>query len=479
MIKDSNQIAIIANERNVTYSEMLKYIHHYSQKTSTKKGDRILIFADNSEGWIYAFYGVWNSGAIPVPVDASSTVSDLVYIINDCKPSYIWTNEKREDTVKTALQQTGHDAKIMMIDDEPQIADNEPKAKIEYNKDDTAVIIYTSGTTGSPKGVMLSFRNILINVKAVTEEVPIFTADRRTLVLLPLHHVLPLVGTVVMPLYAGGGIAICPSMSGPDIMSTLQRGKIGIMVGVPRLWQTLYGGIKKKIDQKWITRQLFALCEKVNNVKFSRFIFNAVHQKMGGNIRYFVSGGASLDREIALGLQTLGLELLEGYGMTEAAPMIAFTRPGDLVPNCVGLPLNDLECKIIDGEICAKGPNIMQGYYNRPEETASVIDKEGYLHTGDLGRIDDKGRIYITGRSKEIIVLSNGKNVQPAEIEYKLEKYTERVKETAVVQDGDMLTAIIVPQKEWADKLTDEQVEEVLKREVLEPYNLSVTNYKN
>ncbi len=199
---------------------------------------------------------------------------------------------------------------------------------------------------------------------------------------------------------------------------------------------------------------------------------------MGGHIRYFVSGGAALDREIALGLQTLGLELLEGYGMTEAAPMIAFTRPGDLIPNCVGLPLAVTECKIIDGEVCAKGPNIMQGYYNRPEETAAVIDKDGFLHTGDLGRIDEKGRIYITGRSKEIIVLSNGKNVQPNEIEYKLEKYTTRVKEAAVVQDGDMLRAIIVPQKDWADGMTDAEVEEGLKREVLEPYNLTVTNYK-
>ena len=195
-------------------------------------------------------------------------------------------------------------------------------------------------------------------------------------------------------------------------------------------------------------------------------------------MEFMVSGGAALDREIALGLKTLGFELLEGYGMTEAAPMIAFTRPGDLVPNCVGIPPAAMEIKIVNDEVCAKGPNIMQGYYNRPQETAAVIDKDGFLHTGDLGRIDEKGRIYITGRSKEIIVLSNGKNVQPNEIEYKLEKYDQRVKEAAVVQDGDMLRAIIVPQTEWAHNLTDAEVEEALKREVLEPYILTVTNYK-
>ena len=478
MIKDSTNVAIIAGEHKVTYSELLQRIKLYSRHTPGKAGERTLIFAENREGWIYAFYSVWANHGIAVPVDASSTASDVAYIINDCKPVCVWTTRQRLEVVEAAMKEAGQHLDIRLIDDYETIEQNEEKAQITYKEEDTALIIYTSGTTGSPKGVMLSFLNILVNVRAVSEEVPIFTPDRRTLILLPLHHVLPLVGTVVMPLYIGGGVAICPTMSGPDIMDTLQRGQIAIMIGVPRLWQTLYGGIKKKIDASFLARTLFRLCALVKSVAFSRFIFKSVHQKMGGHIKYLVSGGAALEREIALGLQTLGLELLEGYGMTEAAPMIAFTRPGDLVPNCVGIPLPAMECKIVNGEVCAKGPNIMQGYYNRPEETAAVIDKKGFLHTGDLGHLDDKGRVYITGRSKEIIVLSNGKNVQPNEIEYKLEKYTAHVKEAAVVQDGDMLRAIIVPQEDWARHLSDEEVEEVLKREVLEPYNLTVTNYK-
>ena len=478
MVKDSTRIAIISGERNITFSELLQRIALYSRKSPQKAGERTLIFAENREGWIYAFYSVWANHGIPVPVDASSTVSDVAYIINDCQPVCVWTSREKLEVMKAAIKETGKSMDIHLIDDYETAAVSETKAEITYKEEDTALIIYTSGTTGSPKGVMLSFQNILVNVRAVSDEVPIFTPDRRTLILLPLHHVLPLVGTVVMPLYIGGGVAICPSMSGPDIMDTMQRGKIAIMIGVPRLWQTLYGGIKKKIDASAVTRGLFSLCARVNSVAFSRFVFKAVHKKMGGHIKYLVSGGAALEREIAMGLQTLGLELLEGYGMTEAAPMIAFTRPGDLVPNCVGKPLPAMDCKIVNGEVCAKGPNVMQGYYNRPHETASVIDKDGFLHTGDLGYLDDHGRLYLTGRSKEIIVLSNGKNVQPSEIEYKLEKYAERVKEAAVVQDGDMLRAIIVPQEEWARKLTDEEVEEILKREVLEPYNLTVTNYK-
>jgi len=478
MIKESTGIAIIAGERKISFTELLQRISLYSRQSPGKAGERTLIFAENRKGWIYAFYSIWVNHGIAVPVDASSTVSDVAYIMNDCSPASVWTTREKLEVVKAAMKETGKALDIHLIEDYETAEVKEEKAAIDYQEEDTALIIYTSGTTGSPKGVMLSFRNILVNIRAVSEEVPIFNPERRTLILLPLHHVLPLVGTVVMPLYVGGGVAICPSMSGPDIMDTLQRGQIAIMVGVPRLWQTLYAGIKKKIDASMLARLLFSLCARVNNVAFSRLVFKSVHKKMGGHIKYFVSGGAALDREIALGLQTLGLELLEGYGMTEAAPMIAFTRPGDLVPKCVGMPLTAMECKIVNGEVCAKGPNVMQGYYNRPHETAAVIDKDGFLHTGDLGEFDDKGRLYLTGRSKEIIVLSNGKNVQPNEIEYKLEKYAERVKEAAVVQDGDMLRAIIVPQEEWAKNLTDEEVEETLKREVLEPYNLTVTNYK-
>ena len=478
MIKDSQRIAIMAGSRNVTFSELLQRTTLYARQSHAGKGDRTLIFAENREGWIFAFYSVWATRGIAVPVDASSTVSDVAYILKDCTPVAVWTTRTRLATVQAAMEETGLHSEVHLIEDFESVPCNEPKASVAYDEEDTALIIYTSGTTGSPKGVMLSFRNILVNINAVYHEVPIFNENTRTLVLLPLHHVLPLVGTVVMPMYCGCGVAICPTMSGPDIMATLQRGKIAIMVGVPRLWQTLYVGIMKKVNASFVARNLFKLCARVNSLRFSRLVFRSVHKKMGGNIQYMVSGGAALDREIALGLQTLGLQLLEGYGMTEAAPMIAFTRPGDLVPNCVGLPLSAMDVRIIDGEICAKGPNLMQGYYNRPEETAAVIDKDGYLHTGDLGRIDDEGRIYITGRSKEIIVLSNGKNVQPAEIEYKLEKYADRVKEAAVVQDGDLLRAIIVPVREWAQGLSDDEVEEVLKREVLEPYNLTVTNYK-
>lgn len=486
MIKEYKNIAIMAGERNITYTQLLDYINLFSKYTPQGKGNKTLVFSENREGWIYAFFSIWQNKGVAVPVDASSTVSDVLYILNDCRPQCIWTSKERLNVAREAVQESGLPIQILLIDDYEQAVCPAREGKMYIQEDgiftadnqDMALIIYTSGTTGSPKGVMISYANLYANCHSVTVDVHIFDETRRTLILLPLHHVLPLVGTVIMPILAGGGVAICPTLSGPDIMNTLVSGKIAIFVGVPRLWTTIYLGIKKKIDASPVARTLFKLCEWAKSPKLSRIIFKAVHQKLGGNLIYCVSGGASLDIEVGCGLRTLGITMLEGYGMTETAPIISFTRPGDVIPGCVGKPMSTVKVKIVNGEICVKGPNVMLGYYNRPEETAQVIDKDGYVHTGDLGYLDELGRIHITGRSKEIIVLSNGKNIQPAELEFKLEKYDQYVKEVAVTQDGDMLRAIIVPQETWAGNLSDAEVEEKLKRLVIEPYNRTVVNYK-
>lgn len=478
LVKPHNRVAIISPDRKISFTGLLRYASLFASHTPGK-GTKTLIVSENREGWIYAIYGIWKNEGVLVPVDAASTADDIAYIINDCEPEAVWTSETKLPLVEEAIKKTGKSLKILMIDDYERADISEQEvAEIPLRLEDTACICYTSGTTGSPKGVMLSFTNIMENVKAISVEVHIFDEERRTLILLPLHHVLPLVGTAVMPLVIGGGVAICPSLSGPDIMATLKRGEVGIMIGVPRLWQTLFRGIKAKIDANPVTRKLYEMCEKAQNRTLSRTIFKSVRDKMGGHITYLVSGGAALDHETAIGLKTLGLDLLEGYGMTEASPMIAFTRPGDIVPGSVGLAIPGSEVCIINGEICARGKNVMQGYYNRPEETAAIIDQNGWLHTGDMGRIDEQGRIFITGRMKEIIVLSNGKNVNPTEIEHKLEHYADIVKEAAVAQDGDMLKAIIVPQTVWAMDKSVEEMEELIKKEVLQPYNLTVAPYK-
>lgn len=479
MIKDYGKTAIIAGERRVSYSELLRRITLFAKQMPTIAGERAVIFSKNREGWAYAFFAVWKNRGIAVPVDATSTVDEVAYMLGDCRPTCVWTTRKRLDTLRPAIEKAGINPKVLLIEDYEQVeAEDEEPADIKYEDQDTALIIYTSGTTGSPKGVMLSFANLMANIRGVADEVPIFNENRRTMVLLPLHHVLPLQGSLIAPILRGGGIAICPSLSGKDIMETLCLGQVSIMIGVPRLWISIYNGVKKKIDAHLVTRMLFRMCEKANSRALSRLVFGSIRKKMGGHIDYLVSGGAALDVEVGRGLRTLGLDVLEGYGMTETAPIITFTRPDDIVPGSVGTPLPSVDCKLVDGELCAKGPNLMQGYWEKPEETAQVIDADGYLHTGDLARMDEKGRYYITGRKKEIIVLSNGKNVQPDEIEFKLERYSDLVREAAVVQDGDMLRAIIVPQENWAFGKSDQEQEQLLKKQVLEPYNAESSNYK-
>ena len=479
-----DRIAIMSSGKDVTYQEMLQHVSVFGSHTRELNPKKTIIFSENRIGWVYAFFSVWQNRSIAVPVDATATVSDLEYIVRDCTPECMWVSEACEKVAREVVSRLDFDVRILVINEveKEDISgfDIVPSTLDEksYEDDAIALIIYTSGTTGSPKGVMLTYRNLWANKAGVCDEVNVFNGKRRTLMLLPVHHVLPLMGTVIIPILQGDGIIICETLQGSDIMEALCRGKVGIFVGVPRLWQMLYSGIMKKINASFVARTLFTICKKAKSPKLSRIVFSSVHKKMGGHLDYCVCGGAALDKEIGEGLTALGINLLEGYGMTEMAPIIAFTRPGDYICGCAGLPLPSVECKIVNGELCCKGNNLMKGYYNRPEETAQVIDSDGFLHTGDLAYLDEKGRVYLTGRTKEIIVLSNGKNVQPNEIEYKLEKYENRVKEAAVVQNGDMLMGIIVPNEAWARNLSDEEVEITLKKEVIEPYNLTVTNYK-
>ena len=480
-IKVIDRVAIITPDREISYAEMLSNIRRYAQYVSLEKGAKTLVFAENCVEWIYSFFSIWQNRGIAIPVDASSTADDVAYIMNDAQPDAIWVTAQTEKVAVEAIKKSGVSTTVLRMDDLTGLRSHEQTKEegISFEDSDVAVILYTSGTTGFPKGVMLTFHNLMVNINAISIDVPIFTKESSTLILLPLHHVMPLVGTLVAPIFTESQVVLCPTMAGPEIMAALQRGKVTVMVGVPRLWQTLYTGIKKKIDAKGKAAQMmYKLCEKVGSYSFSQKLFSAVHQSLGGNLKYCVSGGAALDKEIGEGMRTLGIRVLEGYGMTETSPMISFTRPDDIIPGCSGLPLPCCECKIIDGELCVKGENVMVGYYNRPEETAAIFDENGYLHTGDLARFDEKGRVYITGRKKEIIVLSNGKNVQPVEIEFKIEKYDTYVKECAVTYHNDKLVAVIVPQDDIAKGKTDAELEALLKHEVLEPYNNTSMNYK-
>ncbi len=476
LLKDYNKTAMIHKDQKVNYNELIKNINFYSSLLTNNNLTKVAIFSENRFEWVYAFYSAWMKNAVAVPIDFMSSSEDVAFILNDCKPEVVFYSAGTKEVLEKAISQLNYEIEKINLDDiiinEASTFSNLP----EPDPNATAVIIYTSGTTGSPKGVMLSYDNLLANIEAVTNDVNIFTSEDRLLVLLPLHHIFPLMGTMIIPLGVGGTVIFSPSMASEDIMATLQQG-ITIIIGVPRLYNLIRKGIKDKIDKSGIAKFLFKIAQKKNSLTFSRKIFGSVQRKFGGKIKFLVSGGAALDKEVAKDYLTLGFEILEGFGMTECAPMITFTRPGKVLPGSAGQPLKTNEVKIIDGEIVTRGRNVMQGYYNRPEETSAIL-KDGWLFTGDLGYLNDDNRIFITGRKKEIIVLSNGKNINPEEIEDKILSMNEVITEIGVFEKSDLLHAVIYPDYQKAKQLGIENVEEMIKWEVIDKYNQSVTPYK-
>ncbi|MGM0408770.1 MAG: non-ribosomal peptide synthetase, partial [Bacteroidota bacterium] len=473
-----DKVALVTKGKSFTYQEMFQKINQYSELFFKDKAyTKIAIHAENRAEWVFAFYAAWKNNCTVVPIDFLASVDDVSYILNDCKPELVFLSKEtltKVDPIKENLEYTPQFTNLDQIELTESDSDFSWEGPDDIEK--TAVIIYTSGTTGSPKGVMLSYKNLLANVKGVSEDVKIYTQDRQVLMLLPLHHIFPLTGSMIAPLSVGGTSVMSPSMQSADILETLRNNKVNIMIGVPRLYDLLYKSLKAKVFASFIGRVFYTIVKGIGSQKLAKKIFKKVHDGFGGHLEYLVSGGAALNKETGTFFQTIGFDVLEGYGMTEAAPMITFTRPGTGIIGSPGQALPGLSMEIRDDEIVAKGDNIMKGYYNRPEETADVL-KDGWLYTGDLGRVDKNGFLFITGRKKEIIVLQNGKNINPVELEVKLESY-DCVKEAGVFQRNDKLHALIVPDYEVLANAEVNDPEIYFKKEIIPGLNQRLTSYK-
>jgi long-chain acyl-CoA synthetase len=478
LIEKTEKDALVGKNIHYTYERLLSQIDHYARLLPEVNDERIIIFAENRPEWIIALYAIWKKEATAVPVDVLSVREDVAYIFRDSSPRAVFCSSEKLDFIHDVLKDTGQSPEVLVFENLPDNPATQDTGDFIMNDPEhNALILYTSGTTGSPKGVMLSFRNILTNLVAVCHDVKIFTPDDRVMILLPLHHVLPVVGTVVAPLYVGGTMVLNTSLAAEDMMATLKKFEVTMMIGVPRLYQLIYKGLREKINQSIAARALVKLAGLFDSLTFSRALFGSVQRKFGGHIKYLVCGGAPVDREVVRLFKTLGFEILEGYGMTETAPMISFTRPGKILPGVPGHLLPGVQIRFEDGEIVVSGNNVMQGYYNKPEETAMVLNN-GWLHTGDLGFMDDKGYLHITGRKKEIIVLPNGKNINPEEVERIILKQSAFVKEAGVFMKDGILQAIILPdfRKLAESGITD--IEEHLRWEVIDKVNRSVSPYK-
>lgn len=478
-VKDYNKTAIIYDDREYSYKEVILSAKSFSERINIKKEDRVIIFMENRPELLFSFLGIWNKQGTCVCLDGGFSGEELTYYIKDCEPKYIFTSRVNYEAAVKGLELAGmeNSVEILVVDDIP----------VDYTGDDLTIeiedkyfvslILYTSGTTGNPKGVMLMFDNILINMEGL-DEYKMFRTTDRVLALLPMHHIFPLLGAGVVPLGKGATIVFLKEVSSQAMVEALQKYKITFIIGVPKLWEMLHKKIMEKINGGKITKFIFKLAEKINSKNFSRKIFKKVHDGFGGNIRFFVSGGSKLDPQVSRDFLTLGIDVCEGYGLTETSPMISFTPTDEVVPGSAGKILTGVTVKIADdGEILAKGRNVMKGYYGRPDATAEVIDKDGWFHTGDLGEIKN-GLLYVTGRKKEMIVLSNGKNINPIEIEQWIMANTDLIKEMAVMDYEDKLTAVIYPD---FYKLHEEGITNILetfKKGVIDKYNKQAASYK-
>jgi long-chain acyl-CoA synthetase len=476
--KSSNKTALVWHEAKISYDNFLRHVDYYSSLFKKRDTNKVAIFSANRPEWAYAFYATWKNNCIAVPIDFLSPADEVAYILNDCQPEVIFCTAETANTLAQVRELLKYDIQLQIFEDQKYDPNSyAPEVIDQPDVQKTAVIIYTSGTTGTPKGVMLSFDNLLANIEAVSRDIPIYTPERNVMALLPLHHTFPLMGTLIAPLFVGATIAFAPSLNSEDIIATLKNNGISIIIGVPRFYAAIRKGVMDKINKNLLARSLFKLAKTIDSKTFSKMLFKTVHQKFGGKVDYLVCGGAKLDEDVARDFKTLGFEMLEGFGMTEAGPMITFTRPGKWKIGSAGQAMPCLDVKAKDGEIIARGRNIMQGYYNRPEETADVL-KNGWLHTGDLGHFDRDGFIHITGRSKEIIVLSNAKNVNPEEIEKKIAALSDYVVEVGVYEKNDALHAAIYPDFKILKEKEILNIEETLRSEVIDHYNRHAAHYK-
>jgi len=477
---DRKKIAITYGEQKYSYADVIKYVNYYSEFLDISKGDRVALMMENRPESIFSFFSIWAKKGIALSLDAGYTVEQLAYVLSDSTPKYIFISNKVKEVVEKANEKIGNIVKILVVD-EISLPDNYIPKQEEYHNDsdeEVAIIVYTSGTTGNPKGVMITYENIRANMDGITAANLVNDTDS-ILAMLPYHHIMPLCFTLILPMYLGVPVILLTEISSASLLKTLQENVVTVILGVPRVWEMLDKAIMTKINESSLARFMFKMASKINSMSIRKMLFSKVHKQFGGHIRLMVSGGAKIDKNILEDFRTMGFRAIQGYGMTETAPIITFNVPGRERSDSAGEVIKDVEVKIADdGEILVKGKNVMKGYYNKPEKTAEVITEDGWFKTGDLASIDDEGYITIRGRRNSMIVLSNGKNIDPEKLENKvIEKSKKLIKELGVFGYNDKLVAIIVPDLLECRKQGITNIKAYIKN-IVEDYNLTVHNYE-
>jgi long-chain acyl-CoA synthetase len=473
----SAQTALTYKDQVVSYAGLIRRITACSAFLPLRAGERAAIVAENRPEWVYALYAVWQCRGTVVPIDPATPAKDLCVLFKDCTPSLVCATSQTKSCVEKALALAGCQASVIDLDEVqalPPGADALAHPS-PYEMDALAALLYTSGTTGDPKGVMLSYRNIETTVRAIRAQ-RYYEPEDSTLALLPFYHILPLQGGIIIPLSSGCKVSIAASMQKEEIASILKKEEITTFIGVPRLHEMFHAAITERVRANFVGRILFALSRCIGSQKLGHFLFSKVHAQFGPKVRMWVSGGAKADPRVIRELWALGFRMIEGYGLTEAAPIISFNpfkRPRLGSAGQIGL---GTEARIVDNEVVVRGANVMQGYYNKPEQTAQVI-KDGWLYTGDTGHFDRKGYLHVTGRRDEMIVLPNGKKIDPEAIEKEILALSPLAAEVSVAQANGQLAAVVYPREDIL-KAGMPSALQAIRENVIEIYNKSAAPHK-
>jgi long-chain acyl-CoA synthetase len=432
--------------------------------------DRVAILGDNTARWISAYLGILRLGAIAVPLDTAYKAGQIRTVLDNSGARLIFTTGRYAEAVHAACAELTPPPEIRLLDDPRGDAAAAP-AVVDRGPHDAAVILYTSGTTSDPKGVVLTHGNLEAERQAAYSVVNLSDADA-VLGVLPLFHSLAQMANLLLPLAGGARVVFLQSVSSTSLLEALQQRRITIFACVPQFFYLIHERVMGEVAKaNPLRRTMFRVLLRTNGWlrehtgwNPGRRWFAKVHAVLGTHMRFLVTGGSRFDPTIGRDLYDMGFALLNAYGLTETSGGATIMRPADRYSTSVGQPLKDVEIRIApreqavdqeteDGEVLIRGPIVMREYYRRPDATAEAL-RDGWLYTGDLGRLDAEGRLYITGRKKEMIVLASGKNLYPEEIEAHYRE-AQVIKELCVLglsrpgePIGERLHAVIVPDEQ-------------------------------
>lgn len=480
-----------------------KLASHLIMEVQVKKGERCAILSESKPEYGACVFASIMAGMTVVPLDIKLTKYELKSILSDCEPTVMLVSQSFVQTALN-LQKEIPSIKNIFVIDEPSYNlgltsiyefPNVYECKWRHRSSkSTALIIYTSGTTGAPKGVEISFANMFAQLNDLEDALNVILPNRNVTVLsiLPMNHLFELTVGFSTFLNFGFSVYYTQSLKPKDILGIMIEKKVDFMIVVPAFLKLLKTAIEAELNNspKYIQiafKTMFAIAKIIPSYDIKKMMFKRIHDKFGGHFMGCISGGAPLDVAVGEFFERIGIKVYQGYGLSETSPVVSVNtnKRGDLAS--VGQPLKSYSARIDSetGELLLKGPSVMKGYHNQPELTSEVIDKDGWLHTGDIANITKDGHIYITGRIKNMIVLSGGKKVFPEEVESVIEK-SEYISEVCVLgvsrtfgsKDGtEEIVAVIVPKEHLFEKYDSDTIEKLI-REDVKSLSTQLTLYK-